>query len=126
MSTRKLPQELYDNLCLSLDRNGKALNNDPVFTTVKRKLESSAHTMFDGVEVSSAYLNFAVETLAHNVAVNGGKYASSLDKLVLFEIDEILNPPETPPAPIAQDESAATQPKITKRRVDLRELNSRF
>ncbi len=125
MTTTKLPQELYDDLCLRLEKNGKALN-DGAFSTVRRKLESSARTALDGVEVSTAYLKFAVEMLAHNVAVNGGKYASTLDKLVLFEIDQILNAPEAEISPLVEDASTEDQPRAAKRKVDLSEINRRF
>lgn len=115
MKKTKLSQELYDNLCLSLGRNAKALNNDPGFNTLKRKLESSASTSLDGVEVSSAYLDLAVEALTHNVKVNGGKYASSLDKLVLLEIDDALNAPpsrdtETEGQPVQNTGTASATP----------------
>lgn len=115
MKKTKLSQELYDNLCLSLGRNAKALNNDPGFSTLKRKLESSASTSLNGVEVSSAYLDLAVEALTHNVKVNGGKYASSLDKLVLLEIDDALNAPpsrdtETEGLPAPNAGAASTTP----------------
>lgn len=125
MTTKKLPQELYDNLCLRLEKNGNALN-DVAFSTVKRKLESSARTELDGVEVSTAYLKFAVEMLANNVAVNGGKYASTLDKLVLFEIDEILNATGADIAPINENSSTEDHPRPAKRKINLSELNRRF
>lgn len=115
MNKKMISQELYDNLCLSLGRNAKALKGDAGFATIKRRLERSARITFEGVEVDRTYLVMAQEALDRIVRVNGHKYDATLDKIVLLDIAEALAPAEAIPEeqekpPSKMECSASTAP----------------
>ena len=90
MNKKMISQELYDNLCLSLGRNAEALKGDVGFITIKKRLERNARISFEGVEVETIYLEMAREALTRIVVVNGKKYDTTLDKIVLLDLAEAL------------------------------------
>lgn len=104
MNKKMISQELYDNLCLSLARNAKALKGDVGFITIKKRLERNAHISFEGVEVETIYLEMAQETLTRIVNVNGKKYDTTLDKIVLLDLAEAL----AVPAPSSDQQEVIT------------------
>lgn len=114
MNKTMISQELYDNLCLSLGRNAKALKGDVGFSTIKKRLERNARISFEGVEVEAIYLEMAQEALARIVVVNGKKYDTTLDKIVLLDLAEALAlpPSETPALEALGPEGVSEAPAI--------------
>ncbi len=97
-----LEQSVYDALDESLARNGKALD-DHFLKNLRRKITSSAKTTRRGVEVKTEFLEWALEAIQRIVTINGGKYNSSPDKMLLYDLKQAIYPP----ADVSGEEFAA-------------------
>ena len=86
-----LEQSVYDALDESLARNGQALN-DHFLKNLRRKIASSAKTTHSGVEVKTEFLEWALEAIQRIVTINGEKYNSSPDKMLIYDLKEAIRP----------------------------------
>lgn len=82
-----LSQHVYDALLKSLNRNAKALS-DPSLADVAERIQRGARTESFGVVVESKYIDLAHAEISRIVKLNGHKYASGGDRLLLLDIDE--------------------------------------
>lgn len=82
-----LPQCVYDALLKSLNRNAKALS-DPSLTDLADRIQRGARTENFGVVVEWKYIDLAHAEISRIVKINGHKYPSGGDRLLLLDIDE--------------------------------------
>lgn len=85
-----ISQGVFDSLDKSLVRNAKALK-DPALTNLHQKILSNARTTLKGVEVPTRHLTLALTSVQRIVRINGGKYNSLPDELLIDDLTDALS-----------------------------------